>query len=184
MSGTPPPIIPNIQADFLAELDDQDLLDTILYEGSNGQARKFSPSSGPSMILVLPLNPTGELGLHYERLPGSLDPRRKGPYILPLTTSMVIKVDGIALWVHYTHARPADPFTLKEDYQDEVWEVSRDLDNPSNPMPGAMVVDSMAPVGDGTHRHLSCRKPTCPWNQTWININTDSGIIASGTTSK
>lgn len=43
---------------------------------------------------------------------------------------MVIKVDGIAPWVHYTHARPADPFTLKEDYQGKVWEVSRDPYNP------------------------------------------------------
>lgn len=81
----------------------------------------------------------------------------KGTIHPPLTMPMVTKIDGTALWAHYTHVRPADPFTLKEHYQGEVWDVSRDLDNPSNSRPGAN--GSMAPVGDGTHRHLPAGNP-------------------------
>lgn len=84
MSGTPPPIIPNIQADFPAELDEQDLLDTIIYEGSNGHARKFDPSSGPSMILVLHLNPTRKLDLRYETLSGVAGTQMEGSIHPPI----------------------------------------------------------------------------------------------------
>lgn len=42
-----------------------------------------------------------------------LEPRWKGPYIILLNTPTAIKVDGITTWMHYTHARPANPFSTK-----------------------------------------------------------------------
>ncbi|XP_077619740.1 uncharacterized protein LOC144231205 [Crocuta crocuta] len=48
--------------------------------------------------------------------PGNLESRWKGPYVVLLTTPTALKVDGIAAWVHYTHAKPADPFADKDDY--------------------------------------------------------------------
>lgn len=44
-----------------------------------------------------------------------LEHRQKGHFIILLVTPTAIKVDGVAFWIHYTHARPADPFALKED---------------------------------------------------------------------
>lgn len=56
-----------------------------------------------------------------------LEPRWKGPFIV-LTMPTAIKVDGIASWVHYTDARPADLFFPKEDHQTPVlleWKVQK-----------------------------------------------------------
>ncbi|EHB13885.1 Gag polyprotein, partial [Heterocephalus glaber] len=39
----------------------------------------------------------------------NLEPRWKGPYVIVLTTPTTLKADEIASWIHYTHARPADP---------------------------------------------------------------------------
>lgn len=55
--GTPPPIIPSLQSEFLAELDDQDVLDSI-YD-CNGPTSIYDPNSGPYMNLLTPANPTG-----------------------------------------------------------------------------------------------------------------------------
>lgn len=49
--------------------------------------------------------------------PKSLRPRWKELYMVVLTTPTALKVDGIASWAHYSHARPAGPFTLQEDYR-------------------------------------------------------------------
>lgn len=55
---------------------------------------------------------------------GALEPRWKGPAVILLTVPTVTNVVGIVTWIHYTHARPADLFTLKEDYRG--WEVAKD----------------------------------------------------------
>ncbi|EHB15156.1 Gag polyprotein, partial [Heterocephalus glaber] len=60
---------------------------------------------------------------------GNLEPRWKGPYVVILTMPTALKVDRVATWVHYTHVRPADPFTAQEDFV-PTWQVSKDKNNP------------------------------------------------------
>ncbi|EHB13172.1 Gag polyprotein, partial [Heterocephalus glaber] len=60
---------------------------------------------------------------------GNLEPCWKGPYVIVLTTPTALKVDGIASWIHYTHARPADPQAVLEDFFPS-WQVFKDRDNP------------------------------------------------------
>lgn len=60
----------------------------------------------------------------------TLEPRWKGSSVILLRTPTAVKVDGIVSWIHYSHARPVDPFTLREEYRGEGWEVNRDPDNP------------------------------------------------------
>ena len=50
-----------------------------------------------------------------------------------LTTPTALKVDGIATWIHYTHARPADPFAVREDFVPEAntaWTVDQSKTHP------------------------------------------------------
>lgn len=39
-----------------------------------------------------------------------------------MTIPRALEVDGMAAWVHYSHARPADPFALQKDYRGDGWE--------------------------------------------------------------
>lgn len=52
----------------------------------------------------------------------------KRTYITPMPTAT--KADGIATWVYYTKARPADPFAFKKYYQVWGWEALMDPDHP------------------------------------------------------
>ncbi|VFV35346.1 Hypothetical predicted protein [Lynx pardinus] len=66
----------------------------------------------------------------------TLQPRWKGPYIVILTTPTALKVNGITTWIHYTHARPADPFAVREDFLPEAntaWMVDQNSCSNSGP---------------------------------------------------
>ena len=52
----------------------------------------------------------------------NLEPRWKGPYTVLLTTPTALKVDGIAAWVHASHAKPAH---LDTETGPETWRVQR-----------------------------------------------------------
>ncbi|XP_042796638.1 uncharacterized protein LOC122221439 [Panthera leo] len=58
------------------------------------------------------------------RLPGSLT---------AAALYIKVKVDRIATWIHYTHARPADPFAVREDFVPEAntaWTVDQSKTHP------------------------------------------------------
>ena len=59
----------------------------------------------------------------------TLEPRWKGPFLVVLMTPTALKVDGISAWVHYTHTRPADLFTLREEFLPQ-WKAELDKTNP------------------------------------------------------
>ncbi|XP_053058369.1 uncharacterized protein LOC128311604 isoform X3 [Acinonyx jubatus] len=61
---------------------------------------------------------------------GTLEPRWKGPFQVILTTPTAIKVDGIATWIHFAHAKPVDPFSDLMGPSKTTWTVDRTKDNP------------------------------------------------------
>lgn len=146
--GTPPPIIPNLHTDLLVELDGQDLYDAICYMCLMDTQGSFGPSSGPSLNLVLPLYPTG-----YDWGVGS--------------------VLGDTAWgnwnpfgrdhshpAHHTHARPVIPSHSRRATKVKDGRGQGTQTTPSNS--GCGTSGGMAPIGDCTHRHPSCRRCTCP----------------------
>ncbi|XP_042818757.1 uncharacterized protein LOC102972161, partial [Panthera tigris] len=62
----------------------------------------------------------------------NLEPRWKGPFQVILTTPMAIKVDGIATWIHCTHAKPVDPFSdlIGPPAKGTTWTIDRSKDDP------------------------------------------------------
>ena len=61
---------------------------------------------------------------------GTLEPRWKGPFQVILTTPTAIKVDGIATWIHFAHAKAVDPFSDLIGPSKTTWTVDRTKDNP------------------------------------------------------
>ena len=131
MYGISPPIIPNLKAEVLKEIDDQKLLfclwslqyshrDTwkrlkVLYESSPPpEPHRYQPGDWVYVCR------------HHQE---TLEPRWKGPFLVVLMTPTALKVDGISAWVHYTHTRPADLFTLREEFLPQ-WKAELDKTNP------------------------------------------------------
>lgn len=131
MFGRPPPIIPNLKAEFLAEYESQELFLSL------GGLQRAHEDIWPCLRAIYEIGPAPTP--HYHK-PGdwvyvkrhrreTLEPRWKGPYVVVLMTPTTIKVDGVATWVHHTHVRPADPSVIWEDFIAQ-WSITRDQCNP------------------------------------------------------
>ena len=59
----------------------------------------------------------------------TLEPRRKGPYVVLLTTPIALKVDRIGPWVHCNHVRRATQ--EEQEKAPKEWKVTR---HPTNPL--------------------------------------------------
>ena len=131
MFGLPPPVIPILKLEVLAEFDDHQLLFSLQ------MLQRTHEQVWPKLRALYETGPPPD---PHRYRPGdwvyvrryqhqTLQPRWKGPYIMILTTPTALKVDGITPWVHYTHVRPADPHTLLKDFVPE-WKSQPDKDNP------------------------------------------------------
>ncbi|XP_059537141.1 uncharacterized protein LOC132226566 [Myotis daubentonii] len=131
MFGRPPPIIPNLKADLLAEFENQEL--SLSLRG----LQKAHEDIWPRLRAIYEASPTPT---PHQHRPGdwvyvrrhrreTLEPRWKGPYTVVLTTPTALKVDGVATWVHHTHVRSADPSMTRKDFITK-WSIDRDQCNP------------------------------------------------------
>ncbi|XP_049495963.1 uncharacterized protein LOC125929087 [Panthera uncia] len=118
MFGRPPPVIPSLRAELIAEFKDQELFLSL-----RGLQRAHE-DIWPRLRAIYEVGPTPT---PHQYRPGdwvyvkrhhqeTLEPRWKGPYIVALTTPTALKVDGIAIWVHHTYVRPADPSSIRKDF--------------------------------------------------------------------
>uniref|UniRef100_A0ABI7ZYB3 Integrase catalytic domain-containing protein n=1 Tax=Felis catus TaxID=9685 RepID=A0ABI7ZYB3_FELCA len=131
MFGRPPPIIPNLRAELLAEFKDQELFLSL-----RGFQRAHE-DIWPRLHAIYKAGPTptphqyrpGDWVYIKRHCQETLKPCWEGPYIVVLTTPTALKVDGIATWVHHTHVRPADPCSIRKDFVTQ-WAVNRDQHNP------------------------------------------------------
>ncbi|XP_078291610.1 uncharacterized protein LOC144613856 [Panthera onca] len=130
MFGRPPPVIPSLRAELIAEFKDQELF--LSLRGLQKAHKDIWPR-------LHPIYEAGPTPTPHQYRPGdwvyikrhhreTLEPRWKGPYIVVLTPT-ALKVDGIATWVHHTHVRPADPSSIRKDFVTR-WAISRDQHNP------------------------------------------------------
>ena len=132
--GRPPPIIPNLK-DNLVKAENDNSLEFLF---SLQALQRVHEDVWPKLKELYETGPPpiphqfqpGDWVLVKRHRQGTLEPRWKGPFQVILTTPTAIKVDGIATWLHFAHAKPVDPFSDLIGPSKTTWTVDRTKDNP------------------------------------------------------
>ncbi|XP_058549209.1 uncharacterized protein LOC131490745 [Neofelis nebulosa] len=132
--GRPPPIIPNLK-DNLVKAENDNSLEFLF---SLQALQRVPEDAWPKLKELYETGPPpiphqfrpGDWVLIKRHRQGTLEPRWKGPFQVILTTPTAIKVDGIATWIHFAHAKPVDPFSDLIGPSKTTWTVDRTKDNP------------------------------------------------------
>lgn len=106
MFGSPPWIIPNLQAGVMAEADNHQLL------GNLKCVQSVHNIFGPDFLLSMK-----QVDLWSSSDSSSLQPRCKGPYTILLTISTTLKVYRIVAWNHHIDAWIAEGFPVEDDLE-------------------------------------------------------------------
>ena len=131
MFGRPPPIVPSLKTDLIADLPVDALFSSLrLLQWVHKDIWKrleglYLTKPPPELYHFRP----GDWVYGQRHHSGTLGPHWKGPYSIILVTPTALKVDGISTWVHFSHVRPADPFTDIHEVLPQ-WRVSKHPDNP------------------------------------------------------
>ncbi|XP_045383559.1 protein NYNRIN-like [Lemur catta] len=121
MFGRPPPLVPKVGEEKLAELSDHALLKSL--QALQLSTRKIhnlvraahsSLANSPSDKVSLQVQP-GDLVWIKKLQPATLEPRWTGPLPVILTTPTAVKVAGKRHWIHHTQIKKATPV------QEERW---------------------------------------------------------------
>ena len=133
MFRRPPPTVPSLKTDLIAELRVDGLFSSLqLLQWVHKDIWKWLEALHLTKPLPEPHRfQPGDWVYVRRHHSGTLEPRWKGPYsiILVTPTESDLKVDGILTWVHFSHVRPADPFTDIHKVLPQ-WRVSKHPDNP------------------------------------------------------
>jgi hypothetical protein len=111
MFERPPPILPNLKAEMIAEFDNGQLLDSLeavahAHKDVWPRLKAIYKAAPPLTLHNYQPGDWVYVCRHHQK---NLEPCWKEPYIILLTMPTAVKVDGITTWIHHTHIQLADP---------------------------------------------------------------------------
>lgn len=122
MFGRPPPIIPRVGDETLADLDNQSLLKSLPVLQKVREATRLltqdhrTPSPGTPEGPTLNLEPADWAWIKSHH-PATLESRWDGPYAVILTTPSATKAAGRRYWIHHTPVKKAAPDQIPEKWK-------------------------------------------------------------------